>query len=102
MILAEDSQIETHVGILDKESIRLVTPLLRQNGSISEAYFLGDNSQKPTFERIKMVLSTRNVECFFYEITPEPDPHTLIKNIKSFCHELEKKNVTCFSMLVVE
>ncbi|MCG3884464.1 DUF1887 family protein [Photobacterium leiognathi] len=83
--------IDTHIGLIDKESVRLVTPLLQQNNEISEAYFLGDNSQIQTFQRIKKILSTRNVMCYFHEITSEPAPHELVHNLRDFCTELNKK-----------
>ncbi len=90
-MLTKDTSIDTHIGIIDKDSVRLVTPLLQQGGKVSEAFFLGDNTQIIIFERIKNILASRNVNCFFYEITSDPDYHLLVDNLQLFCKELNKK-----------
>jgi hypothetical protein len=94
MILATVPLIETHIGIIDKEPIRLVTPLLKTHKNISEAYFLGDNTQIQTFEHIKKILTSRNIQCFFYEITSKPDINLLMKNLSDFTQYINKKNRT--------
>ncbi|WP_045411857.1 Card1-like endonuclease domain-containing protein [Vibrio owensii] len=93
-MLITDKPIDTHIGILDEEPIRLITPLLLNVG-ISEIFLVGDYSQKIIFERIEEILSIRNVTCFFYEITPESEPHNLIYDLKFLCEKLinQKRNI---------
>ncbi|MCL9782287.1 DUF1887 family protein [Vibrio sp. S4M6] len=76
-----------HVGIIDSDPIRLVTPLLDNRVKSTQMIFIGDNSQKEIFHRLSQVLSRRSIHSEFFEI-PE-DASTL--HIKRSAQELAKK-----------
>ncbi|WCE28637.1 DUF1887 family protein [Vibrio sp. SCSIO 43137] len=57
-----------HVGIIDQDPIRLITPLLDSRASCQHIIFIGDKSQKSMFQRLTSVLSQRDIETEFFEI----------------------------------
>lgn len=73
-----------HVGIIDSDPIRLVTPLLDNRVVDTRMVFIGDNSQETMFQRLKQVLSQRNIDSEFFEIPH--DANTLA--IKQLAQEL--------------
>lgn len=57
------------VGIIDKDPIRLITPLLDDRASNPHAIFIGDASQQAMFDRLQLVLEKRKIKCEFFEIS---------------------------------
>ncbi len=79
-----------HVGIIDSDPIRLITPLLDNRVTEAKMIFVGDISQQTMFQRLQQVLSQRNIESEFYDI-PQ-DANTLL--IKQSAQKLAKKLTT--------
>ncbi|MDC0612406.1 DUF1887 family protein [Vibrio sp.] len=78
-----------HVGIIDQDPVRLVTPLLDHRSTATSIVLIGDASQKPVFYRIKGVLDQRNITTEFHEIPCSSN----IMSIKRSIDELAKKLV---------
>jgi hypothetical protein len=78
-----------HVGIIDQDPVRLITPLFDNRALCEHIIFIGDPSQQPMFERLKFVLDKRNIKAEFFEITSIVDT-TLIRQA---IHKLEQNLV---------
>lgn len=57
-----------HVGIIDQDPVRLVTPLLDHRVICNQIIFIGDKTQYGMYQRLKEVLLQREIESEFYEI----------------------------------
>ncbi|QIA63731.1 DUF1887 family protein [Vibrio astriarenae] len=67
-----------HVGIIDQDPIRLVTPLLDDRSVGRHIVFIGDQSQETMFQRLSSVLAKREITSEFYPI-PDVTNSSLIK-----------------------
>ena len=57
-----------HVGIIDQDPIRLVTPLLDNRTVSDHIVFIGVKSQKEMYHRLHSVLAKRDITFEFFEI----------------------------------
>lgn len=57
-----------HVGIIDQDPIRLVTPLLDNRTISNHIVFIGVKSQIAMYQRLEHVLAKRNITAEFFEI----------------------------------
>ena len=57
-----------HVGIIDQDPIRLVTPLLDNRTISDHIVFIGVASQEDMYLRLHSVLSKRNITSEFFQI----------------------------------
>ncbi|MCJ2377966.1 DUF1887 family protein [Vibrio sp. ZSDZ34] len=57
-----------HVGIIDQDPVRLITPLLDDRTVSNHIVFIGDNSQLEMYSRLHSVLSERGITSEFFEI----------------------------------
>ncbi len=57
-----------HVGIIDQDPIRLVTPLLDNRTLSDHIVFIGVKAQENMYMRLHSVLSKRNISSEFFEI----------------------------------
>lgn len=74
-----------HVGIIDQDPIRLVTPLLDNRAVCKHIIFIGDKTQQSMFERLKSVLDKRDIIAEFFEIPSVVDTPL----IRQAIHKLE-------------
>ena len=75
-----------HVGIIDKDPIRLITPLFDKRAICEHIIFIGDKTQKVIFQRLKYVLDKRDIKAEFFEIPSIVDTSLIIKAV----HQLEE------------
>lgn len=80
-----------HVGIIDQDPIRLVTPLLDRRALCKHIIFVGDCTQKVMYQRLESVLNQHRITTEFYEI-PETIDTSLIK---TSIQALEKELMDC-------
>ena len=73
----------THVGIMDQDPVRLVTPLLDLSVKGEHMIFIGDENQKDMFVRLESILQYKGISSEFYEIPNIVDTH-LIKQCYRF------------------
>jgi hypothetical protein len=90
-----------HVGIIDQDPVRLVTPLLDNRTLSSHIVCIGDSSQKDAYNRLSDVLAQREITSEFFEI-PSAVNTTLIKqSIQKLAKDLHdrgedvKLNASC-------
>ncbi|MHA2937921.1 Card1-like endonuclease domain-containing protein [Vibrio sp. RC27] len=57
-----------HVGIIDQDPVRLVTPLLDERSNGRHLLLLGDQSQYPIYTRLQKVLEEKDITTEFYLI----------------------------------
>jgi hypothetical protein len=79
-----------HVGIIDQDPVRLVTPLLDQRCDGKHLVLLGDKSQYPIYTRLQKVLEDKNITTEFYQIRAG----TRISSLKEAIDTLAKKLLT--------
>lgn len=81
-----------HVGIIDKDPIRLVTPLLDSRSISNHIVFIGDVSQKVLFTRLQQVLSEHQISAEFFEIPQGANTTTLKQAIKTLAQDLDQRH----------
>lgn len=75
-----------HVGIIDQDPIRLITPLFDNRAICEHIIFIGDKSQKSMFQRLNYVLDKRDIKAEFFEIPSIVDT----PQIRHAIHQLER------------
>ncbi|WP_038172754.1 MULTISPECIES: DUF1887 family protein [Vibrio] len=90
-----------HVGIIDQDPIRLVTPLLDNRSISKHIVFIGVSTQKDMFLRLHSVLAKRNITSEFFQIpnvattsTIKQAVYTLAEDLKTRGEEV-KLNASC-------
>lgn len=85
----------THIGFLDADPVRLVTPLLDEAIESEEAIFIGTDEHRYIFDRIKIVLDARNIKTTFYLLPDVASMAEVRKRINIMAKELStaKKEV---------
>ncbi|OXX35385.1 DUF1887 family CARF protein, partial [Vibrio sp. V04_P4A5T148] len=90
-----------HVGIIDQDPIRLVTPLLDNRTVSSHIVFIGDQDQKSMYLRLHSVLSQRDITSEFFEIPSGSNTSAIKQAIQFLAEDLKarydevKLNASC-------
>ncbi|MCQ1060093.1 Card1-like endonuclease domain-containing protein [Photobacterium sp. DNB23_23_1] len=58
----------THVGIIDLDPVRLITPLLDHGVPADKMIFIGTEAQQEQYDRLASILLPRNIEAEFFII----------------------------------
>ena len=77
----------THVGVIDQDPVRLITPLLDHAIPADKMIFIGTASQKEQYERLASILTPRDIEVEFFQI---PDSIS-ITSLRQRLNELADK-----------
>ncbi|MDX1301046.1 Card1-like endonuclease domain-containing protein [Photobacterium sp.] len=77
----------THVGVIDQDPVRLITPLLDHAIPADKMIFIGTASQKEQYERLASILTPRDIEVEFF---PIPDSISII-SLRQRLNELADK-----------
>ena len=78
----------THVGILDQDPVRLVTPLLDLSVKGEHMIFIGDETQKDMFHRLESILQYKGITSDFYEIPNIVDTHLIKESLQALAAEM--------------
>jgi hypothetical protein len=81
-----------HVGIIDQDPVRLITPLLDHRSISSHIVLIGDVSQKTMFSRLQNVLTQHQITSEFYKIPSGSNVTTLKKTIIQLAERLQQNN----------
>lgn len=90
-----------HVGIIDQDPIRLVTPLLDNRTISDHIVFIGVESQEDMYLRLHSVLSKRNITSEFFEIPNVANTSIIKQAITTLAEDLTargeevKLNASC-------
>ncbi|SEG27765.1 DUF1887 family protein [Vibrio hangzhouensis] len=82
-----------HVGIIDQDPIRLVTPLLDDRTISRHIIFIGDESQFEMYERLNSVLAERDITSEFFEIPNIVNTSVIKHSIQNLAKQLKEKNL---------
>ena len=77
----------THVGIIDQDPVRLITPLLDHGVPANKMIFIGTETQREQYNRLSSILTPRNIDAEFFVI---PDSIN-ITCIRQCLNELAEK-----------
>ncbi|WEM41319.1 DUF1887 family CARF protein [Photobacterium sp. DA100] len=58
----------THVGIIDQDPVRLITPLLDHGIPANKMIFIGTEAQQEQYDRLASILLPRNIDAEFFII----------------------------------
>ncbi len=90
-----------HVGIIDQDPIRLVTPLLDNRTVSDHIVFIGVPAQEDMYLRLHSVLSKRNITSEFFEIPNVANPSKIKQAVSILAEDLKargeevKLNASC-------
>ncbi len=77
-----------HVGIIDQDPVRLITPLFDKRVHCKHIIFIGDDTQKPMYQRLETVLRQHDISTEFYEIPSIVDTPLIKKSIQTLEQDL--------------
>ncbi|MEF1282610.1 DUF1887 family protein [Vibrio sp. M250220] len=90
-----------HVGIIDQDPIRLVTPLLDHRTISDHIVFIGVKAQQDMYHRLHSVLGKRNITSEFFEIPNVANTSKIKQSITQLAENLKargeqvKLNASC-------
>lgn len=84
--------MSTFIGLIDKDPIRLLTPILDKRSPCSHAIFIGDKGEFEIFKRLEAVLKKKSIRSEFFEITEEPSVNSIKKSALLLAKELTNQN----------
>lgn len=80
-----------HVGIIDKDPIRLVTPLLDNRTISNHIVFIGVKAQEEIYTRLHNVLAKRQITSEFFEIPNVANPTKIKQSIYALAKDLKQR-----------
>lgn len=80
-----------HVGIIDQDPIRLLTPLLDERTVSQHIVFIGDESQHDMYERLSTVLTKRDITVEFFEIPQAVNTSVIKQSVMKLAEELKSR-----------
>ncbi len=83
-----------HVGIIDQDPVRLVTPLLDDRTKSRHIVFIGASSQESMYVRLHTVLNQRGITSEFFEIPSGANISEIKKSIKVLAEDLAKRDTS--------
>ncbi|WP_047046421.1 DUF1887 family protein [Vibrio mexicanus] len=90
-----------HVGIIDQDPIRLVTPLLDNRTVSTHIVFIGVESQEEMYLRLHKVLAQRDITSEFYQIPNVANTSKIKESVSVLAQDLKlrgeeiKLNASC-------
>lgn len=79
-----------HVGIIDQDPVRLVTPLLDHRTVSRHIIFIGDHTQTVIYQRLSDVLNKRNISTDFFEIPAGSNTSAIKSAIRELAKHLKR------------
>ncbi|HDY7773304.1 TPA: DUF1887 family protein [Vibrio vulnificus] len=80
-----------HVGIIDQDPVRLVTPLLDLRTVSTHIVFIGDESQRDMYQRLHSVLAQRDITSELFVIPSVVDTHLIKQSIQALAEDLKSR-----------
>ncbi|EOG9060039.1 DUF1887 family protein [Vibrio fluvialis] len=82
-----------HVGIIDQDPVRLITPLLDNRTVSRHIVFIGDRSQESMYVRLHTVLNQRDITSEFFEIPAGSNIVDIKTSIRELAEDLKQRNL---------
>ncbi|MGR2846895.1 DUF1887 family protein [Vibrio vulnificus] len=80
-----------HVGIIDQDPVRLVTPLLDLRTVSTHIVFIGDESQREMYQRLHSVLAQRDITSELFVIPSVVDTRLIKQSIQTLAEDLKSR-----------
>ncbi|HDY7441966.1 TPA: DUF1887 family protein [Vibrio vulnificus] len=80
-----------HVGIIDQDPVRLVTPLLDLRTVSTHIVFIGDESQRDMYQRLHSVLAQRGITSELFVIPSVVDTRLIKQSIQALAEDLKSR-----------
>ncbi|EIU7612564.1 DUF1887 family protein [Vibrio vulnificus] len=80
-----------HVGIIDQDPVRLVTPLLDLRTVSTNIVFIGDESQRDMYQRLHSVLAQRDITSELFVIPSVVDTRLIKQSIQTLAEDLKSR-----------
>lgn len=80
-----------HVGIVDQDPVRLVTPLLDLRTVSTHIVFIGDESQRDMYQRLHSVLAQRDITSELFVIPSVVDTRLIKQSIQTLAEDLKSR-----------
>ncbi|HDY7617992.1 TPA: DUF1887 family protein [Vibrio vulnificus] len=80
-----------HVGIIDQDPVRLVTPLLDLRTVSTHIVFIGDESQRDMYQRLHSVLAQRYITSELFVIPSVVDTRLIKQSIQALAEDLKSR-----------
>ncbi|EHY1014399.1 DUF1887 family protein [Vibrio vulnificus] len=80
-----------HVGIIDQDPVRLVTPLLDLRTVSTHIVFIGDESQRDIYQRLHSVLAQRDITSELFVIPSVVDTRLIKQSIQALAEDLKSR-----------
>ncbi|QNE01608.1 DUF1887 family protein [Vibrio vulnificus] len=80
-----------HVGIIDQDPVRLVTPLLDLRTVSTHIVFIGDASQRDMYQRLHSVLAQRDITSELFVIPSVVDTRLIKQSIQTLAEDLKSR-----------
>ncbi|MBL4240531.1 DUF1887 family protein [Vibrio fluvialis] len=82
-----------HVGIIDQDPVRLITPLLDNRTVSRHIVFIGDRSQESMYVRLHTVLNQRDITSEFFEIPAGSNIADIKASIRELAEDLKQRKL---------
>lgn len=86
----------THIGIIDKDPVRLITALLHQKFKADKMIFIGIECQRDNYHQLQLVLNEKNIESEFYVLPSNVDIPIIKERIRSLIEKIQQETQTIF------
>lgn len=83
--------MSVHVGIIDQDPVRLITPLLDSRSECTHMVFIGEEHQKEMYERLHSILEFRNITTDYFEIPTAVNTSAIKRKIKELAEKLRQR-----------
>ncbi|WP_105903447.1 Card1-like endonuclease domain-containing protein [Vibrio gangliei] len=85
-----------HVGIIDQDPVRLITPLLDNRSECTHMAFIGDHEQLEMYQRLETVVSSRGISSEFFEIPSAVNTSAIKAKVKELAERLRTRDDKIF------
>lgn len=84
-----------HIGIIDKDPVRLITALLHQKFKADKMIFIGIECQRDNYQKLKDVLEEKDIKCSFFTIPSHVNIPAIKMRIRTLIETIkgETKNI---------
>lgn len=81
----------THVGIIDQDPVRLITPLLDHGIPADKMIFIGTLDQQEQYNRLASILAPRNIQAEFFTIPDSINITCIRRRLNELAAELKQQ-----------
>lgn len=84
--------MNVHIGIIDQDPVRLITPLFDNRSQCDHMIFIGDKQNYEMYERIDSILARQDITTEFFEVPEEINIPESRQKITELAKRLKNEN----------